>query len=117
MTLRPNSIVNKIIYDDTSKLASGVEVIDAITHEKLRFSSKVIFSCASTVASAAILLNSTSARFPNGLGNDSGELGHNLMDHHFKVGATASVDGFDDKRYIGARPTSFHIPRFRNLGD
>lgn len=117
MTLRPNSIVNKIIYDDTKKLATGVEVIDAETHEKLQFSAKVIFSCASTVGSTAILLNSTSERFPNGLGNDSGELGHNLMDHHFKVGATATVVGFDDKHYVGLRPTSFHIPRFRNLGD
>ena len=117
MTLRPNSIVSKIIYDDAKKLATGVEVIDTVTHEKIQFSAKVIFCCASTVGSTAILLNSTSERFPNGLGNDSGELGHNLMDHHFKVGATASVDGFEDKSYIGQRPTSFHIPRFRNLGD
>ncbi|WP_242203675.1 GMC oxidoreductase [Aestuariivivens insulae] len=117
MTLRPNSIVNKIIYDDAKQLATGVEVIDALTHEKLKFSAKVIFCCASTVASTAILLNSTSTRFPNGLGNDSGELGHNLMDHHFRVGATATAEGFDDKHYIGQRPTSFHIPRFRNLGD
>ena len=117
MTLRPNSIVHKIIYDDAEKLASGVEVIDAETHEKIKFSAKVIFCCASTVASTAILLNSTSKRFPNGLGNDSAELGHNLMDHHFKVGATASVEGFDDKFYKGRRPASFHIPRFRNLGD
>ncbi len=117
MTLRPHSIVQKIIYDDTKKIATAVEVIDANTHEKIQFSAKVIFCCASTVASAAILLNSTSERFPNGLGNDSGELGHNLMDHHFKVGATATVAGFDDKFYKGHKPTSFHIPRFRNLGD
>ena len=117
MTLRPDSIVSKIIYDDAKKLATGVEVIDANTHEKIQFSAKIIFCCASTVGSAAILLNSTSKRFPNGLGNDSGELGHNLMDHHFKVGATASVEGFDDKYYTGKRPASFHIPRFRNLGD
>ncbi|WP_223552224.1 GMC oxidoreductase [Aestuariivivens sp. NBU2969] len=117
MTLRPNSIVSKIIYDDAKKLATGVVVIDAVTHEKIQFSAKVIFCCASTVGSTSILLNSTSERFPSGLGNDSGELGHNLMDHHFKVGATASVEGFEDKIYIGQRPTSFHIPRFRNLGD
>lgn len=117
MTLRPNSIVSKIIYDDAKKIATGVEIIDAETHEKIIFSAKVIFSCASTVASAAILLNSTSERFPNGLGNDSGELGHNLMDHHFKVGATATAEGFDDKFYKGRMPASFHIPRFRNLGD
>jgi choline dehydrogenase-like flavoprotein len=115
MTLRPHSIVSEIVYDDKTKLASGVEVIDAKTHEKLTFSAKVIFCCASTIGSTSILLNSKSKRFPNGMGNDSGELGHNLMDHHFKVGATAEVDGFDDKYYVGHRPTSFHIPRFRNL--
>lgn len=115
MTLRPHSIVHKIIYDDQKKLATGVEIIDAISHEKIVFSAKVIFCCASTVASTAILLNSKSDRFPNGLGNDSGELGHNLMDHHFKAGATATVEGFDDQFYKGRRPASFHIPRFRNL--
>lgn len=115
MTLRPNSIVHQISYDDKKKLATGVEIIDAITHEKLSFSAKIIFCCASTVASTAILLNSKSDRFPNGLGNDSGELGHNLMDHHFKVGATAEVDGFDNKYYKGRRPASFHIPRFKNI--
>ncbi|GAA4289837.1 GMC oxidoreductase [Aestuariibaculum suncheonense] len=117
MTLRPHSIVNKIIYDNNRQLATGVEVIDAETHETLTFSAKVIFCCASAIASTAILMHSKSKRFPNGLGNDSGELGHNLMDHHFKVGATATVDGFEDKYYKGHRPTSFHIPRFRNLGD
>jgi len=115
MTLRPNSIVHKIVYDAQKELATGVEVIDAESHEKITFSAKIIFCCASTVASTAILLNSTSKRFPNGLGNDSGELGHNLMDHHFKVGATATIEGFDDKFYTGRRPASFHIPRFRNL--
>ena len=115
MTLRPNSIVHKIIYDDTKKMATGVEVIDTETHEKILFEAKIIFCCASTVASNSILLNSKSERFPNGLGNDSGELGHNLMDHHFKVGATALVEGFDDKFYKGRRPASFHIPRFKNL--
>jgi len=116
MTLRPNSVVSKIIYDERKKLASSVEVIDAETKEVLIFYAKVIFCCASTVGSTAILLNSKSDRFPNGLGNDSGELGHNLMDHHFQVGATAEVDGFDNMHYKGRRPASFHIPRFRNLG-
>ncbi|MCH4552550.1 GMC oxidoreductase [Aestuariibaculum lutulentum] len=115
MTLRPFSIVSKIIYNEKEGKATGVEVVDANTNEKLVFEAKVIFCCASTVASTAILLNSKSDRFPNGLGNDSGELGHNLMDHHFRVGATATVEGFDDKFYKGRRPASFHIPRFRNL--
>lgn len=115
MTLRPNAIVSKIIYNEEKGKATGVEVIDANTHEKIVFNAKIIFCCASTVASTAILLNSKSNRFPNGLGNDSGELGHNLMDHHFRVGATATAEGFDDKFYKGRRPASFHIPRFRNL--
>jgi len=115
MTLRAHSIVSKIIYDAHSKKATGVEVIDSNTHEKLVFSATIIFCCASTVASTAILLNSTSERFPNGLGNDSGELGHNLMDHHFKAGATAEVPGFENSIHDTTRPASFHIPRFKNL--
>jgi len=117
MTLRPFSIVHSILYDDSSGKATGVRVIDAETHEELEFFSKVIFTCASTVASTAILLNSTSNRFPDGLGNDSGELGHNLMDHHFETGAYGRYDGFKDKYYKGRRPNGIYIPRFRNLGD
>ncbi len=92
-------------------------MIDAITKEKLIFNAKVIFCCASTIASTSILMQSKSKRFPNGLGNDCGELGHNLMDHHFKVGATAEYNGFEGIKYINNRPASFHIPRFQNLGD
>jgi len=117
MVLRTNSIAYEIVYDERTNKATGVKVIDAITKEKIEFSAKVIFCCASTVASTSILLQSISDRFPNGLGNDSGELGHNLMDHHFKVGATATVEGFYNKNYEGRRPASFHIPRFRNLND
>ncbi|GAB1308938.1 GMC family oxidoreductase [Urechidicola sp. KH5] len=115
MVLRPNSVVLKIKYNDTTKLAEGVEVVDAITKEKTFYKAKIIFCCASAIGSARILLNSTSERFPNGLGNDSGELGHNLMDHHFRVGASAVVPGFEDKYYKGRNPASFHIPRFKNL--
>jgi len=115
MTLKAHAIVSKIIYDDVSKKALGVAVIDANTHKKTMYKATVIFCCASTVASTAILLNSTSKRFPNGLGNDSGELGHNLMDHHYKVGATADVDGFENDLNDITRPASFHIPRFKNL--
>ncbi|WP_341215143.1 GMC family oxidoreductase [uncultured Wocania sp.] len=116
MTLRPNSIVHEIIYDDTLKKATGVKVIDAETKETVVYNAKIIFLCASAIASASILLQSKSKRFPNGLGNDSGELGHNIMDHHFHVGATAKVDGFNDKYYKGRRPTGIYIPRFKNLG-
>lgn len=116
MTLRPNSIVHEVIYDEKTKKATGVRVIDAETKESHEFHAKVIFLCASAIASTFILLNSKSKRFPNGMGNDSGELGHNLMDHHFRVGASGKFDGFHDKYYTGRRPNGVYIPRFRNVG-
>ncbi len=115
LTLRPFSIVNQIIYDNEKGKATGVRIIDAETNEVIEYYAKVIFSCASAVASTFILLNSKSDRFPNGFGNDSGELGHNLMDHHFKVGASGRVDGYDDKYYKGRRPNGIYVPRFRNV--
>jgi choline dehydrogenase-like flavoprotein len=115
LTLRPFSIVNQLIFDPDKRRATGVRVIDAETNEVMEFFAKVIFCCASAVASTFILLNSKSNRFPNGLGNDSGELGHNLMDHHFKVGATGMSDDFADRYYRGNRPNGIYIPRFRNL--
>ncbi|PIE48784.1 MAG: GMC family oxidoreductase [Flavobacteriales bacterium] len=117
MVLRPDSIVHKIEYDDSLKKAVGVHVIDANTMEKLFFEADIIFCCASTVASTSILMQSTSKRFPNGMGNDSGELGHNLMDHHLGAGASGTTDLFKDKYFKGRRPNGIYIPRFRNLGD
>ncbi len=116
MTLRTNAIVYEVIYDDMQGKATGVKVIDAETKEVFEFKAKVIFLCASAIASAAILLQSKSERFPNGLGNDSGELGHNIMDHHSRAGARAIVDGFENKYTKGRRANGFYIPRFRNLG-
>lgn len=116
LTLRPNSIVHEIVYDDTTKKATGVKIIDAETGEKMEYNAKVIFLCASAISTASILLQSKSERFPNGLGNDSGEVGHNIMDHHFKAGAWANVDGFEDVYYKGRRPNGIYIPRFRNVG-
>jgi choline dehydrogenase-like flavoprotein len=115
LTLRPFSIVNQLIYDQAKNKVTGVRIIDAQTNEVQEFFAKVIFCCASAVASTFILMNSKSDRFPNGLGNDSGELGHNLMDHHFKVGATGMSDDFADRFYRGNRPNGIYIPRFRNL--
>ncbi len=117
MHLRPNSIAYEIVYDEASGLASGVKVIDAETKEKLFFRASIIFNCASALGSTSILLQSKSKRFPNGLGNDSGELGHNLMDHHYAVGASAEIEGFDDQYYKGRKPNGFYIPRFRNIDD
>lgn len=117
MTLRPNSIVSEVIYDADKKLATGVRVIDTQTNEEMEFKANVIFLCASAIASTSILMQSKSDRFENGLGNDSGELGHNLMDHHFQAGASAKFDGFEDKYYKGRKPNGIYLPRFRNIKD
>jgi choline dehydrogenase-like flavoprotein len=117
MTLRPHSIVNKVMYDEDAGRATGVEVIDAETGEMHEFYARIIFLNASTVHTTMIMMNSRSNRFPDGLGNDSGELGHNLMDHHFQVGANGVFEGFQDKYFYGRRPTGFFIPRYRNVGN
>lgn len=115
LALRPFSIVAEIIYDDKTEKARGVRVVDANTKEKLEFYAKIIFVNASTIATTALLLNSKSERFPNGLGNDSGQLGHNLMDHHSSAGAFGIHHGFKDRYYKGRRPCGFLIPRYQNL--
>jgi len=115
MTLRPHSIVQEIMYDADSKKATGVRITDEQTKEVIEYFAKVIFCNASTVGSSAILLNSKSDRYPNGLGNDSGELGHNMMDHHYFAGATGNYDGLMDQYYEGRRPTGFYVPKFRNI--
>ena len=117
MTLRPHSVVHEVIYDPDTKKAKGVKVIDAETKEPMEFKAKVVFLCASAIASTSILMQSRSDRFPEGMGNDSGELGHNIMDHHFQAGASAKVDGYEDKYYKGRKPTGIYLPRFRNLRD
>jgi choline dehydrogenase-like flavoprotein len=115
MTLRPLSIVSEVVYDERLGRATGVRVIDAETLGEHEFSARVIFLGASTLGTTQILLNSTSARFPDGLGNESGELGHNLMDHHFLVGAYGDYGGLEQSYYRGRRPNGVYIPRFRNL--
>lgn len=115
LTIRPFSIVHSVIYDKETEKASGVQIIDAETKKGHEFYSKVIFLNASALPTASILLNSKSDRFPNGLGNDSGEIGHNVMDHHFRVGARAEIDGFEDQFYKGRRANGIFIPRFRNI--
>jgi len=119
LTVRPDSIVNSVIYDDGKKKATGVRVIDSNTKEMTEYYAKIIFLNASTVGTTFIMLNSTSDRFPNGLGNDSGELGHNLMDHHFRVGASGTAEGmgFDDQYFYGRRANGIYIPRYRNIGN
>lgn len=116
LTLRPDSIAHSLIYDERNGKVTGVRIVDAETKKTAEYFSKVVFLCASTLNTAAILLNSRSLRFPDGLGNDSGELGRNLMDHHNGGGATASYSQLLDRYYRGRRSTSMYIPRFRNVG-
>jgi choline dehydrogenase-like flavoprotein len=115
LTLRPHSLVNRVIYDEQKGKAAGVEIIDTETNEVLEFYSSILFLNAATVATTFMLLNSTSDRFPNGLGNDSDQVGRNLMDHHKNAGATAEVEGFDDQYYSGRRANGLYVPRYRNL--
>ncbi len=115
MTLRPHSIVSEIIYDKETQKAKGVRVLDSETLETKEYYAKIVFLCASSLGSAFIMLNSKSDRFPNGFGNDSGELGHNVMDHHFRVGASGESEMWQDKYYKGRRPNGIYIPRFQNI--
>jgi len=115
LTVRPWSIVTKILYDKDTKKATGVEVLDAENNQTYQYFAKIVFLNASTLNSAWVLMNSATDIWPDGLGSSSGELGHNIMDHHLGVGASGTVDGYDDKYYYGRRPNGIYIPRFRNL--
>jgi choline dehydrogenase-like flavoprotein len=117
LTLRPFSIVTKVLYDKDKKRATGVEVLDAETNTTYEFKSKIVFVCASSFNSSWVLMNSATDIWPDGLGSSSGELGHNVMDHHFRCGASGSVEGYEDKYIYGRRPTGIYIPRFRNIYD
>src|SRR5579872_2311104 len=115
LTVRPWSIVTKILYDKDKKRATGVEVLDAETNKTYEFKSKIVFLNASTLNSAWVLMNSATDVWPDGLGSSSGELGHNLMDHHLGVGAGGTVEGYEDKYYYGRRANGIYIPKYRNL--
>jgi glucoside 3-dehydrogenase (cytochrome c) catalytic subunit len=115
LTLRPFSVVHSVIYDPRTKKATGVRVVDGNTKEMFDVKAKVIFLCASALESTRILLNSATAEFPAGLGNSSGELGHNLMDHIMDGGATGTLPWAKDRMEVGRRPDAIYIPRFRNV--
>jgi len=117
MTLRPYSIVLEVLYDKNTKKATGVRILDSETLKTEEYYAKVIFLNASTLGTTSILLNSVSDAFPKGLGNSSEQVGHNLMDHHYGVGAYGDFDGFEDQYFYGRRPNGIYIPRFRNLND
>lgn len=116
LTLRPDSVVREIVFDPATQRATGVRMRDAVTLEDTEFFSQVVFVCASAIASTALLMNSKSERFPDGLGNDSGELGHNLMDHHFRAGASGVWEGDLDRYFYGRRANGIYMPRYRNVG-
>jgi choline dehydrogenase-like flavoprotein len=115
LTLRPFSIVTQVLYDKETQKATGVEVLDAETNVTYEFKSKIVFLCASSLNSSWILMNSATDVWEGGLGSSSGELGHNVMDHHLGTGASGTAEGYDDKYYYGRRPTGFYIPRYRNF--
>ena len=117
VTLRPWAIVTEVLYDRDRKRATGVRVLDAVTETTTDYRARIVFLCASALNSTWILLQSARDVWPGGLGSSSGELGHNLMDHHFRLGAEGILDepGLEEKYYYGRRPTGFYIPRYRNL--
>ena len=115
LTVRPFSIVTKIIYDKNSQKATGVEVLDAETNQTYEYHAKIVFVNASALNSAWVLMNSATDIWPDGLGSSSGELGHNIMDHHYNLGASGIVEGYDDKYYFGRRPNGVYVVRFANL--
>ena len=115
LTLRPNSVVAEVLYDQGTSRARGVRVVDAETMQDIEFNARLVFLCASTIESVRLLLNSKSTSFPNGLANSSGLLGHYVMDHHYGSGASGDMPGFLDKRTIGSRPNGIYIARFRNV--
>jgi choline dehydrogenase-like flavoprotein len=117
LTLKPFAIVSEVIYDKNKKRATGVRVLDAVTEQTSDYSAPVIFLCASTLNSTWLLMRSATDVWPGGLGSSSNELGHNLMDHHFRVGAQGKLDGLEDKYTYGRRPNGFYIPRYRNIAD
>jgi choline dehydrogenase-like flavoprotein len=117
LTVRPYSIATRVLYDKDTKKATGVEVMDTQDNKTYAFKSKIVFLCASALNSAWILMNSATDIWPDGLGSSSGELGHNVMDHHYNIGAEGQIEGYEDKYYYGKRPTGFYIPRFANIGN
>ena len=115
LTIRPHSVVHSLIFDSNARRVTGVRVIDGQTKAALEFKARLVFLCAACLESTRILLNSATTEFPSGLANSSGELGHNLMDHHMGSGAEGILAGHADKMPFGYRPNGIYIPRFRNV--
>lgn len=116
LTTLHDTIVSEIIYDEKKQRATGVRVINQKTMQVQEFFAQIIFLNAGAMNTAGLMLNSKSNRFPTGFGNDSDQVGRNIMDHHLGSGATATIDGFEDDYVFGQRPNALYIPRFRNWG-
>jgi choline dehydrogenase-like flavoprotein len=117
LSVQCGMLVNKVIYDVKKEKAIGVEVLDRDSLKTYEYYAKVIFLNAATLGTTFLLLNSTSSRFPNGMGNDNDIVGRHLMDHHKSGGISATIEGFEDKYYFGRRPTGIYVPRFRNMDE
>ncbi len=115
LTMRPDSVVHSVIYDERKNKATGVRVIDAHTKKITEYFAKIIFVNAAALNSNLILLNSISSRFPNGLGNDNGLLGKYIAFQNYRGTLSASMDGFLDSYYYGRRPCAVMMPNFRNV--
>jgi glucoside 3-dehydrogenase (cytochrome c) catalytic subunit len=115
LTLKTFAIVTDVVYDKSRQRATGVRVMDVVTKATTEYSARVVFLCASTLNTTWLLMRTATDVWPGGLGSSCGELGHNLMDHHFRCGADGFVGDHQDKTVYGRRPTGFYIPRFRNL--
>jgi choline dehydrogenase-like flavoprotein len=115
LTVRPLSIVTKILYDKDKKKATGVEVLDTSDNKTYEFKSKIVFLCASALNSTWILFNSATDVWPQGLGSSSNELGNNVMDHHYNLGVSGEIEGFTEIQESGRRPCGFYIARFANV--
>ena len=115
LTLKPESVVTEVLFDTKKQRATGVRVLDVATNKTTDYFASVIFLNGGTLNTTGLLMRSVSDRFPNGLGNDSDTLGRYLMDHQKNIGASASVEGFEDSYYYGRRPAQVMIPRFRNI--
>jgi choline dehydrogenase-like flavoprotein len=115
LTIRPFSVVHSIIYNEQRGKATGVRIIDTNTKEEVEYYAKVIFLNAACLNTNLILLNSTSARFPKGLGNDSGLLGKYIAFQNYRASVHGTVEGFEDRYYYGRNPTNPMIANYRNL--
>ena len=115
LTVKLFAIASEVLYDRNRQRATGVRVVDATTGQATDYAARIVFLCASTLNSTWLLLRSATDVWPGGLGSSSGELGHNLMDHHFRAGAEGRIEGLEDKYTYGRRPNPSYVPRYRNL--